>query len=254
MNISAFLLAATATLTTMTFSEPTRAQEAPKGPYIYATYFICDVSAQERADEILQQTLKPTLEAAVNDGSLLNWGWLAQYTGGHWRRAMYYSASSMATLLATEAKIVADLQGKNKKLGTEFDKICNSHDDYVWRAVAGSAPTVPRGGASFSTYFVCQQTREEEADAIVKQVFAPIYDKLVAEGKLKSWGWNEHVVGAEYRRLATLTAADVPTLMATRASIVESMQKNPLGRVFDGICGSHADYIWEIKSEQTMAK
>jgi len=254
MKLSALVVAATVSVATMTTSEPAHAQAPQKEPYIYVTYFICDVSAQDRADEILQQTLKPTLDAAVNDGTLSNWGWLAHHTGGHWRRALYYSAPSMEMLLATEAKIVADMQGKNKKLGAEFDKICNSHDDYIWRAVAGSAPNVPRGGASFSTYFVCTQTREEEADAIVKQVFAPMYDKLVAEGKLKSWGWNEHVVGAEFRRLATLTAVDVPSLMAARGSIVEAMEKNPIAHVFDGICGSHADYIWEIKSERNAVK
>jgi hypothetical protein len=238
----------------ITLSGPALAQEPPKGPYIYATYFICDVSQQEHADELMQQTVKPILDAVLNDGSLLNWGWLVHNTGGHWRRALYYTAQRMETLFATENKLIADMHGKNKKLNEEFAKICNSHDDYIWQSVAGSAPNVPRGGASFSTYYVCNQSREDEADALVKQFLGPVYDKMVSEGKLKSWGWNEHIVGAEFRRLATLTAADVPTLMAARTSIVDAMQKNPLAQAFNGICGSHADYIWEIKSEHVAAK
>ncbi len=91
--------------------------------------------------------------------------------------------------------------------------------------------------------------REDESDSLVKQVFAPVYDRMVTDGTLKSWGWNEHIVGARYRRLATITAADVGALMKARAAIVAAMDKNPLQHTFDTICGSHADYIWEIKSE-----
>ncbi|MGB8326437.1 MAG: hypothetical protein WCE48_02530 [Steroidobacteraceae bacterium] len=226
------------------------AQDKPPENYLYATYFICDVTQQERSDEIVQQLYKPLWDAAVTDGKVAKWGWLAHHTGGHWRRLMYFSAPSVAALLDAEKKVFDQATAKNKKLDTEFGKICNSHDDYIWHTVAGSGPGVVRGGASFSTYFVCTQTREEEADALVKQVLGPMYDKMVADGKLKSWGWSEHVVGAEFRRLATFTATDVPTLMTARAEIVAALTKNPLGRTFDGICGSHADYIWEIKTEK----
>ncbi|NJO13141.1 MAG: hypothetical protein HC872_06395 [Gammaproteobacteria bacterium] len=81
-------------------------------------------------------------------------------------------------------------------------------------------------------------------------MFAPTYDKMVAEGKLTTWGWMEHIVGGKYRRLATMTAADVPALMAARSSIVEAMQNDPLASTLDDICGSHSDYIWDIKFEK----
>ena len=82
----------------------------------------------------------------------------------------------------------------------------------------------------------------------MNKVFAPTLDRMVTDGKIKSWGWNEHIVGGEYRRLATISASDVKTLMAARAELIEAMyEKNPLGDTFSEICGPHADYLWEIK-------
>ena len=107
--------------------------------------------------------------------------------------------------------------------------------------------TAARGSAAFSTYYVCDSRREKQADALVKQVFAPIYDKLIADGKLKSWGWLEHIVGGEYRRLATMSGADMKTVLEARASVNQALMDNPLGDTFTDICGSHTDYMWEIK-------
>jgi hypothetical protein len=241
--------AALASLACLTASDTALAQDKPPESYIYATYFKCDVTLQERADEIAMQLDKPLWDAAIADGSVAGWGWMAHHTGGHWRRVQYFRAGSIDALLAAQKKVGDQADAKNKKLVTEFGRICNSHDDYIWRTVAGSGNERARGGASFSTYYVCDEARESEADALVKGVFAPIYDRLVADGSLKSWGWNEHIVGAQYRRLATMTAADVGALMKARTAVVAALQKNPLTPAFSAICGSHADYIWEIKGE-----
>lgn len=219
-----------------------------KDTYTYSTYFYCDVTQQERADEIVEKLDKPVYDAAVTDGSITAWGWMAHHTGGKWRRAEYHQAPSIDALVAAQKKIGDQIEAKNKALSTEAGKICNSHDDYIWRRVAGNAG--PRGKVSFSVYYVCDSGREDQADALVKRVFAPMYDKLVAEGKLMTWGWMEHIVGGEYRRLSTITAADVNSLVAARTSIVTAMQDDPLAATLDDICGSHADYIWEIKFEK----
>ena len=115
--------------------------------------------------------------------------------------------------------------------------------------MAGNIGTVGRGGAAFSTYYVCDQARESQADAIVKGMLAPMFDKMVADGKLKSWGWLEHIVGGKYRRLETFSAADAKSLMEARAEIVEALQDNPGGDLMTAICGEHTDYIWEIKAQ-----
>jgi hypothetical protein len=229
---------------------PAYAQEQAPAAYIYATYYRCDVTTQERADEIVDQLDRPLWEAAVADGSAKAWGWMAHHTGGQWRRGEYFRADSIEALLAVQKKVGDQAEAKNKKLSTEFGKICNSHDDYIWRRVAGAGDQQARGGASFSVYHVCDMGREGQADELIKQVFAPMYNKMVADGQLKSWGWNEHIVGGQYRRLSTITAADMTALMKARASIVAALDKNPLSAILDDICGSHADYMWEIKAEK----
>jgi hypothetical protein len=222
---------------------PAQAEDA----YIYATYFNCDVTQQERADQIIEQLDKPLWDAAVADGSIQSWGWLAHHTGGKWRRAQYYMAPTMDALFAAQKKVGDAADAKDPKAGKEFGKICNAHDDYIWKRVAGNTGDGPRGNVSFSTYHVCEMTREQEADQLVQKVFAPVYDKLITDGVLVSWGFFEHIVGGQYRRLDTMSAKDLPTLMKARGAIIEALEDDKLGNTYSDICGSHSDYIWDIK-------
>jgi phosphoketolase len=80
-------------------------------------------------------------------------------------------------------------------------------------------------------------------------MLAPVFDKMVADGKLRSWGWLEHIVGGKYRRLATISADDVKSLMEARAAVVEAMEDSPGGDMLTAVCGEHTDYIWEIKAQ-----
>ena len=73
---------------------------------------------------------------------------------------------------------------------------------------------------------------------------------MVADGKLMTWGWNEHIVGGEYRRLATMSAADMKAAHGgARCARGSARQDNPAGDMVTDICPSHADYMWEIKSQ-----
>lgn len=216
--------------------------------YIYTTYYYCDVTRQEEADEIFEENDKPIFEAAFEDGTITGWGYLVHHTGGKWRRAQYYAAGSVVDLLAAQEAIAAQQDEGDSE---DFGEICSSHDDYIWRGVTGNGGDIvgnPRGKVGLSAYYVCD-SREAAADEIVKTVFAPVYDAHVAEGKLTSWGWAEHIVGGKYRRLGTMTAEDWPTLFAARASIIEAGQDSALGDQFGEICDSHADYMWEIQHE-----
>ncbi len=233
------------------FGSAALAEDKPAERYTYVTYSVCDLTKQERADEIFAQVQKPIYDAAVADGTIASWGWLAHHTGGNWRRALYFGSSSVQGLLDAQEKIgdLVDAAAKKAKLSDEFGKICNSHDDYIWHTLAGNIGTVARGSAAFSVYSVCDQTREEQADALMTQVFAPVYDKLVADGKLMSWGYNEHIVGGDYRRLFTYSAKDTKSLLEARGEIIQSLDDNPLGDTLTDICGPHADYMWEITSQ-----
>ncbi len=231
------------------FGMAASAEDEPADVYVYATYHNCDFSKQDRADEIFAQSQKLASEAAIKDGSITSYGWLAHQTGGQWRRADYFTAGSIQGLLDAQKKMNPEGDAKSKKLMAEFGAICSTHDDYIWRRVAGNIGTTARGGAAFSTYFVCDQGRESQVDAAMKSSIGPILDKMVTDGKLMTWGWNEHIVGGEYRRLATMSAADMKAVLEARGALVEALDGNPAGDLLTDICPSHTDYMWEIKSQ-----
>ena len=210
---------------------------------------MCDTSMQEQADNTVDTDYTPIYDQAVEDGVITGWGWMAHHTGGKWRRILYHTASSMEELLSGMETVG---QMRDEKMGDSdgVSKACRSHDDYIWRSVAGSGRgvlTAPRGKVGLSAYHVCKISKESRADELLKAVFAPVYDAQLGPGKLSSWGWSEHIVGGKYRRLATMTAEDWPTLLKMRESIFSELEDNELGDEFVEICGSHSDYLWEIR-------
>lgn len=223
--------------------------EAPTS-FTYATYFYCGADGQDRADEIVKKQDAPVYDQMVKDGVITAWGWLAHNTGGQWRRILYYQAPSIDGLLDAQQEMdkrFGALPGADNK---EFQAICRLHDDYIWEAESGSSGK-GRGPAGFSVYYHCDESKEDRADEIVAKDFAPILDKYVAEGKFTSWGWQSHWVGGEYRRLQTMTASDFKSLLKARGELIDEMyaEGSKAGEEFTSICGSHADYMWDIQIE-----
>jgi len=215
--------------------------------YISATYYYCK-GGLKRADELVESVAKPVYDAALKAGDITGWGWLAHHTGGKWSRLLYHSAGSIEELIASQDAIIDKI---DDAAAEEFGKICASHDDYIWHGLTGSGGDVlstDRGKVGLSAYYVCD-SREAVADEIVETVFAPVYNSQVGEGKLTSWGWSEHIIGGKYRRLATMTAADWPSLFAVRGAIIDAAQDSELADQFGEICSSHADYMWIIEHE-----
>ncbi len=229
------------------------AQDDAPDVYTYATYMYCETGGQERADEIVAEVDKPVLDKLVEEGTITRWGWLAHHTGGQWRRIRYHQANSLDGVLdGLEAMNVAMAEADDEDMAAEFADICESHDDYIWQVQAGSGGT-ERGSAGFSVYHVCDVNRESRADEIVAEVFAPVFDQLVEDGKLSSWGWSSHVVGGKYRKLQTMSAKDHKTLLAARAESIAKIYAdggNEAGVEFSDICGSHVDYMWNIVHEK----
>ena len=229
----------------LTFSNTAVAQDDPPEVFVYGTYFSCDTTRQERADEIFETLQQPFYEAAVDDGDISSFSLYAHHTGGKWRRGLFYTAPSVQALFEAQAKIGDAVDDEDGELAQEFGEICNTHTDYIWRSVAGNVGTTTPGKAVFSAYYVCDG-RETQADAIVEQVFAPVYDQMVDDNKLTSWGYLEHIVGGKIRRIATMTAKDLPALMMARGEIIQALTDNPLGTTFNDMCNSHEDYIWNV--------
>ena len=231
----------------LTVTATAQAAEETEEVYVYGTYSICDLTQQDRADEIFEKLDKPIYDAAVADDTIASYSYYAHHTGGKWRRGMFFVAGSVDALLDAQEKIGGQIEAKDEKLAMEASKICNKHEDYIWRSVAGNSGTGESGKAVFSVYFVCD-SREAQADALVTQVFAPEYDKLVADGDLTGWGYLEHIVGGHVRRVATMTSSDMKSLLAARAKLNAALSDNPLGDTFTEICDAHEDYMWEVKA------
>jgi hypothetical protein len=97
-------------------------------------------------------------------------------------------------------------------------------------------------------YFRCSTADEGEADFIMNEVFADVYQSQVDSGDLIGWGWVEHLTGGQWRRIATMTAADLTTAWDSWGSIVEAiLDEHPNAwHRFNEICPSHDDYIWNL--------
>jgi hypothetical protein len=216
------------------------AQEEEPSTFVYATYFECDTSKQEITDEIVEHVWAPAYDAAVEAGTISQWGWLAHHTGGKWRRLLYYAAPSMDALLDAPDAISPGIEKAAPGASQVFGEICNAHEDYIWQVGTGS-----RGAGLVS------QEREERADEIVEESFAPIYNEAVKNGSISSWGWMKHNFGGKWRRIATMTATDTKALFAARNAIFKEINEKAeaASKEFSEICGSHQDYVWNILQE-----
>jgi hypothetical protein len=224
--------------------------EAPER-YTYATYLKCDTSNESLADDYVKETEKPVMDKLVEDGALLAWGWLRHHTGGEWRRIRYHQADSINGALAGLDTVNEAFKAAGAGDDVGVGVSCKSHDDYIWQVQSGTAGT-ERGSVGVSVYFTCKVAEEDRADEIMANDFAPIYDKLVEEGKITSWGWQSHVIGGWFRRLFTMTATDYSTLMDARGEALAAQfaEDNAAGAEFVGICANHHDYLWDIVHEK----
>ncbi len=221
--------------------------------FTYATYFYCSANGQSRADEITERGA-PLMDELVDKGVISAWGWLAHHTGGQWRRLNYTMADSLDGLFAAQAKIneaFVEKFGEDDPTNEEFGAACPRHDDYVWQVESGTVGQ-ERGEVGFSVYHVCDINREERADEIVVEHVAPILDQFVEDGKLTSWGWMSHVIGGRFRRIQTMTAPDLSTLLQARTDAIDAIyaEDSEAGAEFSEICGPHVDYIWNIVHEK----
>lgn len=229
------------------------AEDEPKDEtYTYATYFYCNAGTQEQADELVKKNTAPVYDAAVADGTIKRWGWMSHHTGGKWRRIQYHQAGSVAELLSAQEEIGKRVDKAMNGADDGFGSICSAHEDYIWKLENGSASDA-RSNVGISVYQECDFTKEERADEIVNKVFAPIYNKAVADGKIASWGWQSHVIGGKYRRLSTMTAENYDKLLAARDEILGQLYdtgEESEAAEFSKICNSHSDYLWDIVHEK----
>lgn len=229
------------------------AQDEESSRFTYATYFHCNTGSEDAADALMERNA-PIIDGLVEDGSILAWGWLRHHTGGTWRRIRYHmsdSAEGALAALETITEAVADVHGEDDPAADAFAEACPRHDDYLWQVEAGTLGQA-RGSVGFSVYHLCDINREERADEIIGEHIAPILDKMIEDEKLSSWGWSSHVIGGRARRLQTMTAEDIGTLLSARQEAIDTIyaEDSEAGAEFSEICGPHVDYIWDIVHEK----
>jgi len=184
-------------------------EEESKG-YTYATYLYCDTNKEAEMDKQVAEFEAPIMDKLVEDG-----------VGEAMEAAAEGSDSSSSDA-------------------------CPKHEDYIWEIMSRS-DTEDRGPASMSVYYSCKISDEARADEIFEELFAPVLNQYVEDGKLDSWGWQSHVIGGWFRRLQTMTAADYETLLTVRQEALGVIyaEDSELGAEFAEICGPHHDYLWD---------
>ena len=99
----------------------------------FSTYMKCDLSRQERADELMDETLGAIYDKQVESGGLATWAWLKHNVGGEYRRLLSTTGSDHKSMMKARAAIIADLNdGRTKRAFTQFNDICPEHQDYMW--------------------------------------------------------------------------------------------------------------------------
>ena len=242
-------LIAVAGLSALSIACVAQEEEAPP-TFTYATYYSCAGGLLSRADEIIADDAD-RMNGLVEDGSIGAWGWMAHHTGGQWQRIFWFQADGMDALLDGSDAVQGDDDAADDAAadeeddGLNFGQICSRHEDYIWQVENGSDSDA-RSDVGMSVYHACDINREDRADEIVDEHMAPILNKFVEEGKLSSWGWQSHVVGGRFRKLQTMTAPDVKSLMKARGEAIGAIyaEDSEAGAEFSEICGPHVDYIW----------
>jgi hypothetical protein len=222
-------------------------EDEPKG-VTYATYLYCDTNKEASMDEQVAEFDAPVMDKLVKDGVMNAWGWMRHHTGGEWRRIRWFSADSVQ-----DAIDALDAMGDAlDEAAEDSDRVpsdaCPHHDDYIWQVEStSSADASTRGKVGMSVYYSCEISGEARADEIFDELFAPVLNKYVEDGKLSSWGWQSHIIGGWFRRLQTITADDYATLLAARQEALDTVyaEGSKLGAEFAEICGPHHDYLWD---------
>lgn len=227
------------------FGSPAVGQDSPT---LIATYYRCNTGLRDQTDQIIRERIGPIFARHAGANHITSWGWMSHGIGGEWRRILYLIGPSRDQAWDWWTEIVSEFQSEEALAVARLNDICGSHDDYIWQQVS----TSEIGGdgtsalATASTYFVCEQSREDRADEIFQEVVRPIYEEHVDAGDLGGWSWWRHDVGGPYRRLLVLNGFNHKEIMNGRDATNETVwERAPDAmREFLSICQGHEDYLW----------
>ena len=228
----------------LAFSSPLSAQGITG--FIFASYYECDVSLEPALDDAVMSGAAAVWDRHVESGDITQWGWNAHTIGGAWRRLQYFITPDRASGLAAWTSVTEAMEKEAPGSMDLLNRACSRHQDYIWSVQQTSqAQNASSTSMPFTTaYYMCQQSRESEADEAFRNVWAPILDDLVREGHLTGWNWLAHDTGGFFRRAMSFFGSDHTSIMAARDELVSRLAGNEAASAVGSACGSHSDYAW----------
>ncbi len=129
----------------------------------------------------------------------------------------------------------------------------------LFAPLAATAQEENEGPASYiyATYYICEVDDQDTADEIYEKSNKPIYEQMLADGKITAYGWLAHHTGGKWRRVNYYSAPTLDALLdagdafGTAAEAADPDGK--MGDEFGDACPSHEDYIWASNSVGTGA-
>jgi hypothetical protein len=107
-----------------------------RGSAGFTVYMQCDMSREDRADELMRDVIGPVYDRNTAEGQLTSWNWLQHHVGGKWRRILVLGAEDHKTLMRARDDIVAEFDDrKYERALREINEICHTHRDYMWDVV-----------------------------------------------------------------------------------------------------------------------
>lgn len=125
--------------------------------------------------------------------------------------------------------------------------------------LAVTAQEEDEGPASYvyATYHYCSANGQGMADEVYEQSNKPIYEQMLADGKITAFGWLSHHTGGKWRRVSYYAAPSLDALLDASDAFGEAAEAGDpdgaLNEKFGKACPSHDDYIWASDSVGTGA-
>jgi hypothetical protein len=105
-------------------------------------------------------------------------------------------------------------------------------------------------------YYVCDQTRQEEADDVIRDVLRPMFESHMPMGHITAWGMIGHHAGGHWRRAVYFVSPNLGALMDARNAVVEEFlgEHRAAADQLQSVCHTHDDYIWEHVASSVPAE
>lgn len=98
----------------------------------------------------------------------------------------------------------------------------------------------------YATYYICDQANQGNMDRLVEANEVPVFDQLVEDGKLTSWGYLAHFTGGKWRRAQYHVAPTLEGAFDVQLEVSSSAYTDDRegGQARAEACPGHDDYIW----------